>query len=190
MLIHNRSRWALAAVAALPFAIASTYTSASSHREAPFIAQHPKVDGTDFYMFRSYEPGREGYVTFVANYLPLQDSYGGPNYFTLDPTNSPSRSGATAAVCSIKTWVCSSLTVIVGRKTRGGADWDVGATSTVDSIRSSDCTMTAYRLPCRSLPRPPPGIRSLWMSPRTKLIHLREHLAALSTVGFVVHKCQ
>lgn len=35
-------------------------------------------------MFRSYEPGRDGYVTFVANYSPLQDPYGGPNYFALD----------------------------------------------------------------------------------------------------------
>ena len=58
---------------------------ASSHREAPFIAGAPKVDGTDFYMFRSYEPGRSSYVTFIANYNPLQDAYGGPNYFTLDP---------------------------------------------------------------------------------------------------------
>lgn len=57
---------------------------ASSHREAPFITEMPKVDGTDFYMFRSYEPGREGYVTLVANYQPLQDPYGGPNYFTMD----------------------------------------------------------------------------------------------------------
>ena len=46
----------------------------------------PKLDGTDFYMFRSYEPGREGYVTLLANYIPLQDVYGGPNFFTLDPT--------------------------------------------------------------------------------------------------------
>ena len=58
---------------------------ASSHREAPFIATQPQVDATDFYMFRSYEPGREAYVTLVANYLPLQDPYGGPNYFKLDP---------------------------------------------------------------------------------------------------------
>ena len=57
--------------------------NASSHREAPFITEQPKVDGTDFYMFNSYEPGREGYVTLIANYLPLQDAYGGPNYFTL-----------------------------------------------------------------------------------------------------------
>jgi hypothetical protein len=58
---------------------------ASSHREAPLISQTPKVDGTDFYMFRSYEAGRSGYVTFIANYNPLQDAYGGPNFFSLDP---------------------------------------------------------------------------------------------------------
>ena len=58
---------------------------ASSHREAPFITTVPKVDATDFYMFNSYETGRSGYVTLIANYLPLQDPYGGPNYFSLDP---------------------------------------------------------------------------------------------------------
>ena len=58
--------------------------SASSHREAPFITQLPKVDGTDFYMFKSYEPGKEQYVTLIANYVPLQDAYGGPNYFMMD----------------------------------------------------------------------------------------------------------
>jgi hypothetical protein len=58
---------------------------ASSHREAPFITTHPKVDGSDFYMFRSYETGRSAYVTLIANYQPLQDPYGGPNYFFMDP---------------------------------------------------------------------------------------------------------
>ena len=65
---------------------------ASSHREAPFITTAPKVDGTDFYMFRSYEGiaadgtgGRSDYVTLLANYQPLQAPYGGPNYFQLDP---------------------------------------------------------------------------------------------------------
>jgi hypothetical protein len=57
---------------------------ASSHREAPSIAGQPRVDGTDFYMFRSYEPGRSAYVTFIANYIPLEDPVGGPNYFNLD----------------------------------------------------------------------------------------------------------
>ena len=71
--------------AAVAVACSAPYALASSHREAPFVTQHPKVDATDFYMFRSYEAGRDGYVTIVANYEPLQDAYGGPNYFTLDP---------------------------------------------------------------------------------------------------------
>jgi hypothetical protein len=72
---------ALALLAALPGGGAF----ASSHREAPFITKNPKVDSTDFYMFKSYEAGRGDYVTLIANYQPLQDAYGGPNYFTMDP---------------------------------------------------------------------------------------------------------
>ena len=72
--------------------LAAGSAMASSHREAPFITGSPKVDGTDFYMFRSYEGvanngsgGRSDYVTLLANYQPLQSPYGGPNYFQLDP---------------------------------------------------------------------------------------------------------
>ena len=72
--------------------VAAGSAMASSHREAPFITTSPKVDGTDFYMFRSYEGiaangsgGRSDYVTLLANYQPLQASYGGPNYFQMDP---------------------------------------------------------------------------------------------------------
>ena len=74
---------ACAAVGALCFA--STQAWASSHREAPGITETPKVDNTDVYAFRSYEPGRDQFVTIIANFQPLQDSYGGPNYFTMDP---------------------------------------------------------------------------------------------------------
>lgn len=56
----------------------------SSHREAPLITKSPKVDNTDFYMFRSYEEGRAGYVTLLANFQPFQDPFGGPNYFLMD----------------------------------------------------------------------------------------------------------
>ena len=66
-------------------ALASTSALASSHREAPFITKNPKVDGTDFYLFNSYESGRGAFVTLIANYQPLQDAYGGPNYFSMDP---------------------------------------------------------------------------------------------------------
>ena len=58
---------------------------ASSHREAPFITTRPKVDATDFYLFNSYEAGRTGYVTLIANYQPLENPQGGPNYYTMDP---------------------------------------------------------------------------------------------------------
>jgi len=76
-------RWLFpAATAAL---LVSATALASSHREAPFITKNPKVDGTDFYLFNSYEAGRTNFVTLIANYQPLQDAYGGPNYFSLDP---------------------------------------------------------------------------------------------------------
>jgi hypothetical protein len=73
------------AVALLAAGAAMITAQASSHREGPFITTAPKVDATDFYMFKSYESGRADYVTVIANYLPLQDPYGGPNYFSLDP---------------------------------------------------------------------------------------------------------
>ncbi len=60
------------------------FVLASSHREAPAIAGMPRVDASDFGMFSSYEAGRAATVTLIANYVPLQDAYGGPNYFPLD----------------------------------------------------------------------------------------------------------
>ena len=80
--MKSMTYWGMLAVAA---AVVPPIALASSHREAPFIAGSPRVDGTDFYLFKSYESGRGNYVTFIANYNPLQDAYGGPNYFTLDP---------------------------------------------------------------------------------------------------------
>lgn len=75
---------------ALPtVALASALTCAgtalaSSHSEAPFITEMRKVDNTDVYAFRSYENGRDGFVTLISNFYPLQDAYGGPNFFFLD----------------------------------------------------------------------------------------------------------
>lgn len=83
-----RTNWKLTTVGVASLATTAALFApvwASSHREAPAITEKPKVDGTDFYMFRSYEPGREGFVTFIANYQPLQLPYAGPNYYTMDP---------------------------------------------------------------------------------------------------------
>ena len=77
---------AAAIAASLPIAALTTKAWGSSHREAPNITRYPTVDSTDFYLFNSYEPGRDGYVTLLANYIPLQDPYGGPNYFAMDPS--------------------------------------------------------------------------------------------------------
>jgi len=76
----SKHPWTVAAALSMPL-----MAFASSHREAPNITRFPTVDATDFYMFDSYESGRAGYVTILANYIPLQDAYGGPNYFALDP---------------------------------------------------------------------------------------------------------
>jgi len=67
-------------------AITALPAGASSHREAPNVTRLPTIDASDFYVFRSYETGREGYITLIANYMPLQDAYGGPNYFAMDPS--------------------------------------------------------------------------------------------------------
>lgn len=65
-------------------AMTSTSSFASSHKEAPFIAGQQRLDGTDLYMFRSYELGREDFVTILANYIPFQDPQGGPNFNQFD----------------------------------------------------------------------------------------------------------
>lgn len=52
---------------------------ASSHREAPLIANDPLADNTDLYAFRS--PDDPNTVTLIANYVPLQLPHGGPNYY-------------------------------------------------------------------------------------------------------------
>ena len=51
---------------------------ASSHREAPLIANDPLADNTDLYAFRS--PDDSTSITILANYVPLQLPQGGPNY--------------------------------------------------------------------------------------------------------------
>ena len=52
---------------------------ASSHREAPLIAEDPLADPTDVYAFRS--PDQPDTVTLVANFVPFQLPAGGPNFY-------------------------------------------------------------------------------------------------------------
>ncbi len=51
----------------------------SSHREAPEIAKDPVADSTDVYAFVS--PDAPTTLTLIANYVPLQEPAGGPNFY-------------------------------------------------------------------------------------------------------------
>jgi hypothetical protein len=76
----------MTAAAALAAAVAGSGPEpviASSHREAPLIAEDPSVDNTDLYAFRS--PDKPNTVSIIANWIPGEDPAAGPNYFTFSP---------------------------------------------------------------------------------------------------------
>ena len=56
---------------------------ASSHREAPLIAGDPAADNTDLYAF--LDPTDNTKLTIIANYIPLEEPAGGPNFYPFDP---------------------------------------------------------------------------------------------------------
>ncbi len=66
------------AIFAMTFFVNSVF--ASSHREAPLIANDPLADNTDLYAFRS--PDDQNTVTIIANYIPAEFPSGGPNYYS------------------------------------------------------------------------------------------------------------
>ena len=71
-----------AAVAAVGLGTATG--NASSHREAPLIAEDPSADLTDVYAFRS--PDKPNTVTVIANVIPGEDPAAGPNWYTFSPS--------------------------------------------------------------------------------------------------------
>jgi hypothetical protein len=76
-------KWLPRALPVLVAALALGATSlavgtASSHREAPLIADDPVADATDTYAFVS--PDKPDTVTLVGNWIPLEEPAGGPNF--------------------------------------------------------------------------------------------------------------
>ncbi|TMI36379.1 DUF4331 domain-containing protein, partial [Candidatus Bathyarchaeota archaeon] len=53
----------------------------TSHREAPKISKDPVADNTDLYAFVC--PDKPHTVTILANYVPLEEPAGGPNFNTV-----------------------------------------------------------------------------------------------------------
>jgi len=62
-----------------------TFVEAASHREAPLISLDASADITDFFMFRSYEPGKESKIVFIMDVIPGEEPSSGPNYYNFDP---------------------------------------------------------------------------------------------------------
>ncbi len=56
---------------------------ASSHREAPMIADDPLADNTDVYAFKS--PNDPNKIVLIANYIPFEIPQGGPNFNHFSP---------------------------------------------------------------------------------------------------------
>ncbi|MBC7876404.1 MAG: DUF4331 domain-containing protein [Anaerolineales bacterium] len=72
-------------IMALTFGLAPVSSNAASHREAPLISMDPTADISDFFMFRSYEAGREDNIVFIMNVIPGEEPSSGPNYYQFDP---------------------------------------------------------------------------------------------------------
>jgi hypothetical protein len=76
---------ATAVIAALTMSKGPAAAKAASHREAPLISLDAPADITDFFMFRSYEPGQADKVVLVMDVIPGEEPSSGPNYFNFDP---------------------------------------------------------------------------------------------------------
>jgi hypothetical protein len=86
----KRAVIALAALAALVAAALAARVAgpgdgiASSHREAPLIAEDPSADNTDIYAFRSVD--KPDHLTLIGNWIPGEDPAAGPNYYRFSDT--------------------------------------------------------------------------------------------------------
>ena len=80
------SAFASVAVLALLVGLAPAASSAASHREAPLISLDPTADITDFFMFRSYEPGQDDKIVLIMDVIPGEEPSSGPNYWNFDPS--------------------------------------------------------------------------------------------------------
>ncbi|HET7002006.1 MAG TPA: DUF4331 family protein [Puia sp.] len=71
--------WLAISIAFISVVGISGVLMSSSHREAPMISNDPLADNTDLYAFRS--PDHPDKITILANYIPAQLPFAGPNYY-------------------------------------------------------------------------------------------------------------
>jgi Domain of unknown function (DUF4331) len=73
------------AVIAMVLGMVPSSVGAASHREAPLISLDPTADITDFFMFRSYEAGKDDKIIMIMDVIPGEEPSAGPNYYQFDP---------------------------------------------------------------------------------------------------------
>jgi Domain of unknown function (DUF4331) len=74
------------ALLVLRFGPGPSPAKAASHREAPLISNDPPADITDFFMFRSTQPGQGDKVDLIMDVIPGEEPSSGPNYYNFDPS--------------------------------------------------------------------------------------------------------
>jgi hypothetical protein len=145
---------------------------ASSHREAPLISEDPVADNTDVYAFVS--PDRPDTVTFVANYVPLEEPAGGPNFnkfgddviYAINVDNSGDAKADISYQFRFKTKVGNPNTFLYNTgpiNTLTDPDWSIRQSYTVTRVTGKDAGKGSYRRSSakvlgRNLPTPPVNI--------------------------------
>ena len=121
---------------------------ASSHREAPLISTDPTADNTDLYAFVS--PDAPDTVTIIANYIPLEEPAGGPNFASFDDSvlyaihidNSGDSKDDITYQFRFKTTVVNGNTFLYNTNQIGAgpgyANWNVRQTYTVTRVKGGD----------------------------------------------------
>ena len=79
---RSKALGAASAAALVAGSLAVSGVFGSSHREAPNILKDPTADNTDVYAYTAQDA--PGSLTVVANWIPLADPAGGPNFYPLD----------------------------------------------------------------------------------------------------------
>src|SRR4026207_2219869 len=76
---------AMLGLSLLGLAPAPELAPAARPGEPPLIPLDAPADITDFFMFRSYETGKDDKIVLIMNVFPGGEPSSGPNYFSFDP---------------------------------------------------------------------------------------------------------
>ncbi len=170
----------------------------SSHREAPRIAQDPVADNTDLYAFVS--PDAPDTVTIIANYIPLQDPAGGPNFFnfgddvlySIHIDNSGDGRPDVTYEFDFKTTTANPNTFLYNTgpiTSLTDPDWNVRQTYRVTRVRGNDRTLLGADVPCPPVnigPRSTPNYATLAAAAVRSLGGGRKVFAGQRADGFYV----